>query len=188
MSPIRMFSGGEKNRLLLAKILSKPANLIILDEPTNDLDVETLELLEEMLVEYKGTLIVISHDRTFLNNVVSSTIVMNGDADIKHYAGGYDDYLQSTNKLKKQSQVIIKSSLPKKKVDDILSRDERKELGRLPKLIEKKEIEIGQLQLKLSDANAYKDKMYKKNIEELSVLEDELNFLYDRWSELEKRN
>jgi ATP-binding cassette subfamily F protein uup len=188
MSPIRMFSGGEKNRLLLAKILSKPANLVILDEPTNDLDVETLELLEEMLVEYKGTLIVISHDRTFLNNVVSSTIVMNGDADIKHYAGGYDDYLQSTNKAKNQSQVIIKSSPSKKKIDDILSRDERKELGRLPKLIEKKEIEIGQLQLKLSDTNAYKDKMYKKNIGELSALEDELNFLYDRWSELEKRN
>ena len=188
MSPIRMFSGGEKNRLLLAKILSKPANLIILDEPTNDLDVETLELLEEMLVEYKGTLIVISHDRTFLNNVVSSTIVMNGNSDIKHYAGGYDDYLQSTNQAKKQSHAIIKSSPLKKKVDDILSRDERKELGRLPKLIEKKEIEIGQLQLKLSDANAYKDKMYKKNIEELAALEDELNFLYDRWSELEKRN
>ena len=83
----------KKNRLMLAKILSQPANLLVLDEPTNDLDVETLELLEEMLVDYLGTVILISHDRTFLNNIVSSTIVMEGDAIIEQYAGGYDDYI-----------------------------------------------------------------------------------------------
>ena len=93
MSPIKNFSGGEKNRLMLAKILSQPANLLVLDEPTNDLDVETLELLEEMLVDYAGTLILISHDRTFLNNIVSSTIVMEGNAIIEQYNGGYDDYI-----------------------------------------------------------------------------------------------
>ena len=93
MAPIKMFSGGEKNRLMLAKILSQPANLLVLDEPTNDLDVETLELLEEMLVDYSGTVILISNDRTFLNNIVSSTIVMEGNAVIEQYSGGYDDYI-----------------------------------------------------------------------------------------------
>ncbi|MBW5291123.1 MAG: ABC transporter, ATP-binding protein [Candidatus Ruthia sp. Asou_11_S2] len=103
MAPIKMFSGGEKNRLMLAKILSQPANLLVLDEPTNDLDVETLELLEEMLVDYRGTLILISHDRTFLNNVVGSTVVMDGDGVINQYAGGYDDYLiQKQDKLDQQ--------------------------------------------------------------------------------------
>lgn len=93
IAPIRMLSGGEKNRLILAKILSQPANLLVLDEPTNDLDIETLELLEEILVNYNGTLLLISHDRTFLNNVVSSTIVMNDNGIINQYAGGYNDYL-----------------------------------------------------------------------------------------------
>ena len=97
MAPIKMFSGGEKNRLMLAKILSQPANLLVLDEPTNDLDVETLELLEEMLVDYAGTLILISHDRTFLNNIVSSTIVMEGNAIIEQYSGGYDDFILQRN-------------------------------------------------------------------------------------------
>ncbi|BAF61668.1 ATP-binding cassette domain-containing protein [Candidatus Vesicomyidisocius calyptogenae] len=107
MAPIRMLSGGEKNRLMLAKILSQPANLLVLDEPTNDLDIETLELLEEMLVNYNGTLLLISHDRTFLNNVVSSTIVMN-DGIINQYAGGYDDYL--TKKQDKLYKTKVKTT------------------------------------------------------------------------------
>ena len=111
MAPIKMFSGGEKNRLMLAKILSQPANLLVLDEPTNDLDVETLELLEEMLVDYAGTLILISHDRTFLNNIVSSTIVMEGNAVIEQYSGGYDDYiLQKNDRL--NDKAPLNSQLP----------------------------------------------------------------------------
>ncbi len=124
MAPIRMFSGGEKNRLMLAKILSQPANLLVLDEPTNDLDVETLELLEEMLVDYNGTLILISHDRTFLNNVVGSTVVLDGDGVINQYAGGYDDYLsQKQDKVEAQK---TKSS-PKSKPTS------EKQLTRMPK-------------------------------------------------------
>jgi ATP-binding cassette subfamily F protein uup len=116
MAPIRMFSGGEKNRLMLAKILSQPANLLVLDEPTNDLDVETLELLEEMLVDYTGTLILISHDRTFLNNVVGSTVVMDGDGIIEQYAGGYDDYLlQKQDTLNKKGKTKTKQT---KQADD----------------------------------------------------------------------
>src|SRR5207302_5722658 len=91
--PVRFLSGGERNRLLLAKLFAKPANVIVLDEPTNDLDAETLELLEERLVQFDGTVLVVSHDRTFLNNVVTSTIVFEGDG-VREYVGGYDDWLR----------------------------------------------------------------------------------------------
>eukprot|EP01083_Nonionella_stella_P261132 889487_1 len=111
MTAIKMFSGGEKNRLMLARILSKPANLLVLDEPTNDLDVETLELLEEMLIDYSGTLILISHDRTFLNNIVGSTVVMDGNGIINQYAGGYNDYL-----IQKQDKLNQQKDKPKIKV------------------------------------------------------------------------
>ena len=92
-SPVRFLSGGERNRLLLAKLFAKPANLIVLDEPTNDLDAESVELLEERLVEYQGTVLLISHDREFLNNVVTSTIVFEADG-VREYVGGYDDWLR----------------------------------------------------------------------------------------------
>jgi ATP-binding cassette subfamily F protein uup len=126
MAPIKMFSGGEKNRLMLAKILSQPANLLVLDEPTNDLDVETLELLEEMLVDYEGTLILISHDRTFLNNIVSSTIVMEGNAIIEQYNGGYDDYIlqKDNNKSKPSGQQSAKAK-PKKSSQKLSYNDQQ---------------------------------------------------------------
>src|SRR3970282_2417273 len=91
-SPVQALSGGERNRLLLAKIFTQPANMLVLDEPTNDLDVDTLELLEELLAEYQGTLLLVSHDRTFLDNVVTSTLVFEGDGQFTEYAGGYDDW------------------------------------------------------------------------------------------------
>ena len=93
--PARFLSGGERNRLLLAKLFTRPSNVIVLDEPTNDLDTETLELLEELVTNYAGTLLLVSHDRAFLNNVVTSTLVFEGKGQIKEYAGGYDDYLRS---------------------------------------------------------------------------------------------
>ncbi|MEJ2641667.1 MAG: ATP-binding cassette domain-containing protein, partial [Desulfosarcinaceae bacterium] len=92
-TPVRSLSGGEKNRLMLAKLLTRPANLLVLDEPTNDLDVETLELLEEVLLDYQGTLLLVSHDRAFLDNVVTRTLVFEGQARVTAYAGGYDDWL-----------------------------------------------------------------------------------------------
>ena len=92
-SPVRVLSGGEKNRLLLARLFSRPANILILDEPTNDLDAETLELLEELLLEYEGTILLVSHDRDFLNSVVTSTLVFEGKGKVQEYAGGYDDWL-----------------------------------------------------------------------------------------------
>ena len=87
-------SGGERNRLLLARLFTKPSNVLVMDEPTNDLDIETLELLEDLLVEYPGTLLLVSHDREFLNNVVTSTLVLEGEGRVKEYAGGYDDWLR----------------------------------------------------------------------------------------------
>ena len=92
--PVSRLSGGERNRLLLARLLTKPSNVLVMDEPTNDLDIETLELLEQLLVEYPGTLLLVSHDREFLNNVVTSTLVLEGDGRVKEYAGGYDDWLR----------------------------------------------------------------------------------------------
>jgi len=189
MAPIKMFSGGEKNRLMLAKILSQPANLLVLDEPTNDLDVETLELLEEMLVDYTGTLILISHDRTFLNNVVGSTIVMEGDGDIQQYAGGYDDYLLQKKEIL-SNKVKTKSKLkPTKKSDNTPSKKltykEQQALDKLPQKIEKAEIEIGEIQLKLSDPEFFQLPESQDALIRLSRLEADLERYYEKWSALE---
>lgn len=187
MAPIRMFSGGEKNRLMLAKILSQPANLLVLDEPTNDLDVETLELLEEMLVDYRGTLILISHDRTFLNNVVGSTIVMDGDGVINQYAGGYDDYLiQKQDKLDKQKdkpkvKITKKPTANTKK----LSYKQQQTLKDLPKKIEKIEKKIGQIQLQLSDPEFFQQEKSQDALITLARLESDLERYYEKWEVLE---
>ena len=150
ISPIKMFSGGEKNRLMLAKILSQPANLLVLDDiPTNDLDVETLELLEEMLVDYSGTVILISHDRTFLNNIVSSTIVMEGNAIIEQYVGGYDDYINQKNDKLNTKNNKKKLSHQVRKQEKYLkssSYNQQQQLNSLPEKIENLENEISMAQ------------------------------------------
>jgi len=189
MAPIKMFSGGEKNRLMLAKILSQPANLLVLDEPTNDLDVETLELLEDMLVDYSGTLILISHDRTFLNNIVSSTIVMEGDAIIEQYVGGYDDYIQQkneklNNRPKKEAELKVKS----KKTSQKLSYSDQQLLKSLPEKIEDLENEISMSQKLLSDPDFYQNPDAQNLTIKLSSMEKDLKLLYETWSELDNGN
>ena len=109
-SPVKTLSGGEKNRLLLAKLFTKTANLIIMDEPTNDLDMETLELLEERLVEYQGTLLIVSHDRAFLDNVVTSVLAFDGKGNIDEFVGGYFDWLHYTQAQAKQEQAKDKAA------------------------------------------------------------------------------
>ena len=185
MAPIKMFSGGEKNRLMLAKILSQPANLLVLDEPTNDLDVETLELLEEMLVDYEGTLILISHDRTFLNNIVSSTIVMEGNAIIEQYNGGYDDYIlqKDNNKSKPSGQQSAKAK--PKKSSQKLSYNDQQLLKSLPGNIEDLENEISMAQKLLSDPDFYQNPDAQNLTINLRSMEQELELLYDKWSELD---
>ena len=186
MAPIKMFSGGEKNRLMLAKILSQPANLLVLDEPTNDLDVETLELLEEMLVDYEGTLILISHDRTFLNNIVSSTIVMEGNAIIEQYNGGYDDYiLQKDDNKKSKSSEHHSVKIKPKKSSQKLSYNDQQLLKSLPGNIEDLENEISMAQKLLSDPDFYQNPDAQNLTINLKSMEQELEQLYDKWSELD---
>ena len=186
MAPIKMFSGGEKNRLMLAKILSQPANLLVLDEPTNDLDVETLELLEEMLVDYEGTLILISHDRTFLNNIVSSTIVMEGNAIIEQYNGGYDDYIMQKDENKKSKTPEVQSVKAKpKKSSQKLSYNDQQLLKSLPGNIEDLENEISMAQKLLSDPDFYQNPDAQNLTINLKSMEQELELLYDKWSELD---
>ena len=186
MAPIKMFSGGEKNRLMLAKILSQPANLLVLDEPTNDLDVETLELLEEMLVDYSGTVILISHDRTFLNNIVSSTIVMEGNAVIEQYSGGYDDYIAQVKDKKniisnKDNNLKARLEKPKQK----LSYNDQQLLKSIPGDIENLENEIFVAQKSLSDPDFYQNPdAHNLNIK-LNEMEKKLESLYEQWSKLD---
>ena len=111
-APISALSGGERNRLLLARLFARPANLLVLDEPTNDLDIETLELLEDLLLEYSGTLLLVSHDRAFLNNLVTSTLVLDGSGQVSEYVGGYDDWLrqQAVEEVEKEKIASEKSA------------------------------------------------------------------------------
>ncbi|MDD5107919.1 MAG: ATP-binding cassette domain-containing protein [Candidatus Omnitrophica bacterium] len=191
-TPVKVLSGGERNRLFLARLFSKPSNVLVMDEPTNDLDIETLELLEELLLEYPGTLLLVSHDRVFLNNVVTSTMVLEGDGLINEYAGGYDDWL-SQRKFAQQPAVKAKPKKeiirPKKPVvPRKLTSKEQHELDSLASVIEKIENEQKQIYAHLADF-----KFYEKDPAEiagtkvrLELLSDELEKAYARWEYLEE--
>lgn len=160
-TPVKALSGGERNRILLAKLLLKPSNLIVMDEPTNDLDMVTLELLEEMLTEYKGTLLLISHDRAFMDNVVTSTWVFDGKGQIDEYVGGYQDYLQQRDAMlamKAKNSVAKTESKPEKAASNNskkvkLSYKDQRELEQLPQDIEALEAEQAALNEKLADGS-----------------------------------
>ena len=197
---VKFLSGGEKNRILLAKLFAQPANVIVLDEPTNDLDAETLELLEERLVQFTGTVLMVSHDRAFLNNVVTSTIVFEPEG-LREYVGGYDDWQRqlaarsSTIETKKPSAKLAKSGKSGKKkrqADDKpkkLSFKEQQELDKLPGNIEAIEASIEVLTQTMADPQFYqgpKDKIASTQ-KEMSKLNEELKAAYSRWEELEAR-
>ena len=197
-SPVSMLSGGERNRLLLAKLFSKPSNILVLDEPTNDLDIETLELLEELVMEYAGTVLVVSHDREFVNNVVSSTLVFEGDAQVNEYVGGYDDWLKYSEEIAKDSkrEEIKTSAVVEKQSSNNdtnehkakkLSYKDQRELDALPAQIEEFEDEVEGLQQQMADSNFYKkDQDEIKNIQQqLAGAQEKLSFCYTRWEELE---
>ncbi|MBU0683945.1 MAG: ATP-binding cassette domain-containing protein [Candidatus Omnitrophota bacterium] len=192
-SIVKVLSGGERNRLLLAKLFTQSFNLLVMDEPTNDLDVETLELLEELLLEYPGTLFLVSHDRTFLNNVVTSTIVIEGEGVLKEYPGGYDDWLDQ-----RKTPLAGKPTQPKKVKKNASSKDktfqtkltfkEKKEFEELIPKIEKLEEEKERINSLLTDSN-----FYKKNPKEIAQvkklyvsLEEELQAVYERWEYLDQ--
>ncbi len=191
-TPVKVLSGGERNRLLLARLFTQPFNLLVMDEPTNDLDVETLELLEGLLLEYKGTLLLVSHDRAFLNNVVTSTIVLNGKGDVGEYVGGYDDWLKVSRKSEEVAKVL--KDAPSKKDTPaqadklrVLSFNEKRELKNFTSVIEK----IESKQNALMEIMSMPD-FFKKDPNEilqaktqLGLIEDELLAVYQRWEYLE---
>ncbi len=192
-TPVKALSGGERNRLLLAKLFTKPANVLVLDEPTNDLDVETLELLEELLVDYDGTLLLVSHDREFLDNAVTSCLVFEGEGRVAEYIGGYSDW-EATKKRQHtvattapaEPKAKTASEKPKKKTGKLSYKDQR-ELDSLPQRIENLEAELDSLQTRLSDPELYRSQgeLVAQLQQETARLQTELEQAYARWETLE---
>lgn len=194
MMPVKALSGGERNRVILAKLFTRPANLLVLDEPTNDLDIETLEVLETRLCEFAGTLIVVSHDREFLDNVVTSTIVFEKDGKIQEYVGGYTDWLRQGHQLaendspsnvaeRKQAAAELRRQHPPTK----LSYKEQRELDRLPAEIDAIEASIADLQVLIAAPDFYSQDhgIVQDKLTELANAETLLEQRVERWSELE---
>lgn len=194
--PARYLSGGERNRLLLAQLFKRPSNLIVLDEPTNDLDAETLELLEELVTNCSGTVLLVSHDRAFLNNVVTGTIAFEGDGKVKEYAGGYDDYIRQREasapkaapETTKKSKPAAKSN-PQNDKPAKLSFKENRELEALPEQIAALEAEQSELHTAMADPDFFKQDGAEiaKATTRIEAVEQELMQLFERWEELEGR-
>ncbi|MBF0330901.1 MAG: ATP-binding cassette domain-containing protein [Candidatus Omnitrophica bacterium] len=191
-TPVKVLSGGERNRLLLARLFTQPSNLLVMDEPTNDLDMETLELLEDLLVAYAGTLIIVSHDRSFLNNVVTSTIVLEGGGEANEYPGGYDDWLAQRKSGKTKPPVELEPLKDEPKIEkprtlNKLSFKDSRDLENLPKKIEKLEAEQTALCALLADVEFYKKdaaEVARVNARSAAVAFEILES-YKRWEELE---
>lgn len=193
-SPVSILSGGERNRLLLARLFAKPSNLLIMDEPTNDLDIETLELLEDLLLDYPGTLLLVSHDRTFLNNVVTSTLVMEDNGEIGEYVGGYDDWLiqRKTAAEAKKEKLPGRSgdSRPRRPPKQTLTFNERRELESLPEAIEILEKEQAELYQAMSEPAFYQrgGAEAANATARLKSIDKELEEAYRRWEILEEKD
>ena len=194
-----MLSGGERNRLLLARLFTMPANLLILDEPTNDLDLETLELLENLLLDFKGTFILVSHDRAFLNNLVTSTLILEGDGLVREYIGGYDDWYQRSQEIMNKTNLDSETSnlsnknlttseigIPKK-LNFMQKKKLQEELEQLPGKIELLESEYQQTIQKMSSSEFYNqdEKAITETASRLKWIEDEIAHTYQRWQDVE---
>ena len=193
-SKVSALSGGERNRLLLAKLFARPVNLLVMDEPTNDLDLETLDVLEELLGEFDGTLLLVSHDRAFIDNVVTTTLAFEGSGEVRAYVGGYQDWLRqrpaarAVNKPKssaaaKSPKAVKNTAAAARK----LSYNEQRELQQLPTRIETLEAGLAALQGEVSDSGFYQRDAdtIKASLARLQNLQDELAAAYARWEELE---
>ncbi|GKX51861.1 ABC transporter ATP-binding protein [Budvicia aquatica] len=195
MTPVRALSGGERNRLLLAKLFLKPSNLLILDEPTNDLDIETLELLEELLNEYTGTVLLVSHDRQFVDNSVTDCWIFEGNGVIKQYVGGYYDAHQQQANAKElkapativQAKPVVEKVEEKKKPANKLSYRLQRELEELPAQIEKLEDQVAKFQAQVSDASFFNQPhdVTQKVLMDLAAAEQSFEQAFERWEELE---
>lgn len=202
-SPVRSLSGGERNRLLLARLFARPANVLVLDEPTNDLDIDTLELLEELLQNYDGTVFLVSHDRSFLDNVVTSTIAYEGNAQWREYEGGVQDWLLQSQRAKAWAEEAKPSSVqslntdksraatvaPQKASSKKLSFKEQREYDALPGLIEQLEAEQAQLNQQLADGSLYASDPAGASAKAARVaqIDDELLAALERWETLGQR-
>lgn len=194
-STARYLSGGERNRLLLARLFAKPSNILVLDEPTNDLDTETLDLLEDLIVEYAGTVLLVSHDRAFLNNVATNTLVFEGDGVVKEFAGGYDDWLTQRRAMAEtrtaQTTVPVAARETKAAKPGAGTRrrtfKEQQELMQLPKRIEALEIEQSELQTAMGSATFYQQDKAEiaKTTKRVTAIEQELQTAFERWELLE---
>jgi ATP-binding cassette subfamily F protein uup len=200
--PVKALSGGERNRLLLARVFAKPSNLLILDEPTNDLDVETLELLEELLMNYEGTVLIVSHDRAFLNNVCTSSLVFDAPGDVNEYVGGYDDWLRQRPahyleeaKAEKKSSVKEETkteTAPEKPVNKPVQKKkltykDQREYDLLPEKLETLEAEIEAISAVMAEPDFYSQDQatVQAKLAELQTKEGELEAAFERWEELE---
>jgi len=190
--PVKSLSGGERNRLLLAKLFTKPFNLLVLDEPTNDLDAETLELLEEQLINYQGTLLLVSHDREFIDNVVTSTLVFE-HGELNSYVGGYQDWLRQRPEPKREKAVkaakpaaVAEKPAPARKK---LSYKDQRELEQLPARIEQLEADLEAVQTRMSDPDFYKGEPADISAAQArqSELEQQLEVAFSRWGELDQQ-
>ncbi|WP_417508962.1 ATP-binding cassette domain-containing protein [Methylophaga sp.] len=193
-TPVKALSGGERNRLLLAKLFTQPANLLVMDEPTNDLDAETLELLEDLLLNYSGTLLLVSHDRSFINNVVTSSIVFDTDGELREYVGGYDDWLRQrtetqNNKPKVETKPAVEKPASKPAKKSTLTYQEKLDLEALPAIIEKLEMEQETLTAKMSEPDFYQQEADKVSQvqQALSELEAKMSEAFERWELLEEK-
>ncbi|MFZ5843907.1 MAG: ribosomal protection-like ABC-F family protein [Pseudomonadota bacterium] len=202
-SPVKALSGGERNRLLLAKLFTKPCNMLVLDEPTNDLDVETLELLEELLIDYKGTLLIISHDREFVDNVATSVLAFEGDGVVREYVGGYQDWLRQRpvrkdsgkddskagkgNKADTSKTAAVSATSKPEASKKKLSYKDQRELDLLPGKIEQLEAEQQTLQQQLADPAMYRERAAEAAAlsSRLATLDAELQQAYARWEALD---
>jgi ABC transport system ATP-binding/permease protein len=201
-TPLRALSGGERNRVLLAKLFSKSANLLVLDEPTNDLDVETLELLEEILTDYAGTVLLVSHDRAFLNNIVTSVIAFEGRGNVLEYVGGYDDWIRQGGKWTEADEAAsLPESKPESKTAQPSPATENKTTGRSKKLSYKLQKEFDELPQKIealeqrlsalqdeagaTDFYSQPPKAVEEKLQLLAQVEQELENCFERWAELE---
>jgi ATP-binding cassette subfamily F protein uup len=186
-TPVKVLSGGERNRLLLAKMFTKPGNVLVMDEPTNDLDIETLELLESLLVEYEGTLLLVSHDRAFVNNVVTGTLAFEGNGSWKEYPGGYDDWLEQRKKVEVREKRAGKGNSEKRKSP--LNGKEKRELEAMPKRIEELEAELDSLGEAMSAPDFYQlpQAEQKPVVDRSEAVPLEMDDLFLRWGELEAR-
>jgi len=191
-SPVKALSGGERNRLLLARLFTRPANLLVLDEPTNDLDIETLELLEALLIDWPGTLLLVSHDRAFIDHVVTSTLVFEGEGRVQEYIGGYADWIRQRRHPEPRNEEQ-RTRNPEPRTQNRAAKPsyrEQQELDRLPGRIDEMELEQQQLNAAVADPGFYKEtaETIHQTLARLETLQQALLDAYARWDELDSRS